>query len=238
MSDYTFVISVSDERDRLQIVFADAEAAAAFANLHIQRVGGRRDQAGVTTHHVFPAEVEATVRAGVVTLIQRETERLAWAAGAAARDAQAAADRKMEAARKRAEAKERKTRGDAIRTGIEVKMVSWDGRPAISSPFYAPAASKVLRAAGAEWNTNAKLWIFPRSANTAAVQAILPKIRKALVDRKEGLDSGRIKPFERTGRVMGDGARWNVTDDEFARDHGRTPRGEADFERMYGTPDY
>lgn len=162
MTDFTFAIAASDEQDRLEVVFADDAVGLRVSQL-VQRVGGRRDTEGRTTHYVFPPEVETAVRAAVADMI--EAPARAAAAGAA----------RAAAAEARA-ADEKRALAEATASLAASDLAKLAGRAYLVRTPYDEEIVNLLRAVpGAKWNRDEKTWLVP-AKNAVALAAAMPHI--------------------------------------------------------------
>jgi hypothetical protein len=179
---HAYEIGASEEMDRLKLVFEDA-AFGVRAMQGVNRVGGRRDASGKTTHYVFPPEVRGDVEAAIAKAVAREEAQRVWEAAAPQREAEA------KAAQKRAKA-EAKAAADAAVTA-EIGKWTQDGAVCFLRIEYAKGAPLKLRAAGASWDSIGSVWVFPFSARPA-VEKLLPKLKDlAMKQRKRDAQSAR-----------------------------------------------
>jgi hypothetical protein len=162
MTDFGFTISDSDEPNRLQAVFADAGVGLHVSQL-VQRVGGRRDAEGRTTHYVFPPEQEAAVCAAVADMIEAPVR------AAAAEAARAAAAEARAADEKRAMA-------EATASLAASAHATLAGRAyAVRTPYHEEIVSLLRAVPGAKWNRDEKAWLVPSKAAVELSRA-MPRI--------------------------------------------------------------
>jgi hypothetical protein len=162
MTDFSFTIGQSDEPNRLQATFVDAGVGLRVSQI-VQRVGGRRDAEGRTTHYVFPPEVEPAVRAAVADMVE------APARAAAAEAALIAAAEARAADEKRALAQ-----ATAALTGSAHATLACRAY-VVRTPYDEEIVSLLRAVPGAKWNRDEKAWMVP-AKNAVALAVAMPRI--------------------------------------------------------------
>ena len=199
MIDFTYTISDSTEMNRREIRFVSSAALTICALSRVSRAGGRRDALGVTTHYVFPPEVECNIVAAVEQARVREvsTHDRAADANASAISAQAAKAEFMRiaSAAKRLLSKKRKAEIDAVKVSITVRISQMYNKTEVITPQYVPAVSKALRAEGGRWESIVGVWYFEGN-RVSELSKILPKLNRAAARYIADLAAGRVKKYE------------------------------------------